>query len=276
MPLVAMPNVGIASLSGGAGRVPALDPAVLRGVRGAGRGARRPDHRWLLRDDAGTDRGDPRGVRHRPSTAPDHRARGLGSARARRCRADGRDGAGQGLPRGTLGRQRRARSTEGRLARRARGRDPSTRGLREGRVRRRQRQPDGAGAHERADDVRSPAARDGRRDDPPRDTQGCHRDGTRRTAARCARRGGTQHPRGDGRPTQRGGLSRVARGLRARLDRRRRGRVGAQPRRGLHGQDARRARPRSSAASPSTRPRTTSTSRPSASDGRSRRARGSR
>ena len=71
-------------------RLPPLDAGLLRRVRGPGSRPRRDDRRWLLRDDAGPDRGGPRGLRRRPRRARDRRGRRAG-ARARTCREPGGD-----------------------------------------------------------------------------------------------------------------------------------------------------------------------------------------
>ena len=63
LPLVAMPNVGLASIVGRPRRLPALEPGLLRRVRGARPRARRPDRRRVLRHDARPDRGHPHRAR---------------------------------------------------------------------------------------------------------------------------------------------------------------------------------------------------------------------
>ena len=86
-PLAALPNLGLASLAGGTGHLPARDAGVLRRVRGPGAQPRRRDRRGLLRDDTDRDRLHPR--RPRRGACP------VGSARGRRADAGGRrDDAG--------------------------------------------------------------------------------------------------------------------------------------------------------------------------------------
>ena len=80
--LAALPNVGSRQPGGQPRRLPARDARLLRRVRGAGAPARRRDHRRLLRDDAGADRGDPR--RDRGGSRSGRAAR-RPRARARRC-----------------------------------------------------------------------------------------------------------------------------------------------------------------------------------------------
>ena len=60
LPLAALPNIGLASLSGGRVDLPACDARVLRRVRRAGAQPRRAGDRRLLRHDPDRDRGDPR------------------------------------------------------------------------------------------------------------------------------------------------------------------------------------------------------------------------
>ena len=74
--------------------------------------------------------------------------------------------------------------------------------------------------------------------------------------ARRARGGGAERPGGNGRPAARRRLPRVAGRLRGRLDRAGAAPLVPQPRRGLRRQGASTRRPRSSSASPSTRPPT--------------------
>ncbi len=69
--LAALPNVGLATFTGHAPRLPACDARVLRRVRGASACARRSADRRLLRHDARADRGDPRRRRREPHGAAD-------------------------------------------------------------------------------------------------------------------------------------------------------------------------------------------------------------
>ena len=57
------------------GHLPALDARVLRRVRRAGGCARGADRGWLLRDDACSDRGDPRSLRRGPRAEPSRSSR---------------------------------------------------------------------------------------------------------------------------------------------------------------------------------------------------------
>ena len=81
--LAALPNVGLASMSGQRIVFPHATPAYFGRVRRAGARARRARDRRLLRHDAGADRGDPRGGRRRP---PARRLAARPRARRRRRR----------------------------------------------------------------------------------------------------------------------------------------------------------------------------------------------
>ena len=83
VPLAALPNIGLASLAGGRVVYPHSTPEYFAEFAVQAVGARRADRGRLLRDDAGPDRGRPRGVRRRPRRPHDDRGRRAG-ARARR------------------------------------------------------------------------------------------------------------------------------------------------------------------------------------------------
>ena len=274
-PLAALPNIGLASLSGGRVDLPARDAGVLRRVRGARARPRRAADRRLLRHDADRDRRDPRRDR-----------RGAGAARAaRRRRARARRRARRDEHETRLA----ARPARGPLRRLGPARPAARRhyaGLLEvaaaihdaglGALRRHQRQRDRAARDERADGGGRDRACGRDRDDPAPDAARHDDHGARVDAARRARRGRPQHPRRHRRPARGRRLPGLARRLRGRLDRAHAPDLAPEPRREL--QRARRStrRPRSSSASPSTRPPTTSTSRSTASGGRSTPARASR
>ena len=86
LPLAAMPNIGLASMSGGRVDLPARGARVLRRVRRPCAGARRDGDRRLLRHDADRDRRDPgraRRAARAPRAARGRRARAGGGGRAR-------------------------------------------------------------------------------------------------------------------------------------------------------------------------------------------------
>ena len=113
--------------------------------------------------------------------------------------------------------------------------------LRQGRLRRHQRQPDGPRPRERADGRGRDRARLRHRDDPAPDPARHLDHGPRVAAARRARRGRPQRARGHRRPARGRRLPGLARRLRGRLDRPLADRLAAEPRRGLQRQGHRRA-----------------------------------
>ena len=147
-PLAALPNVGLASMSGGRVVFPHATPEYFAEFA-AQAGARRADHRRLLRHDAGADRGDPPRDRREPreprparsasaSTATPGRRRSEPRRARSGCSRDGEFVVSVQLDPPLGGRTpgcSRSRSALKRLGRRA--------------VRRRQRQPARPGADER-------------------------------------------------------------------------------------------------------------------------------
>ncbi len=117
-PLAALPNIGLASLSGGRVIFPHATPGLLRGVRRARPRARREDHRRLLRHDPGRDRRDSLGRRGGAEAARTARLRG---ARAGRLpgRGAARDRPRAGAPGARMGRLGPARPAARRQHRRA-------------------------------------------------------------------------------------------------------------------------------------------------------------
>ena len=82
--LAALPNIGLASMTGSRMTFPHATAGVLQRVRRPGARARRRDDRRLLRDDADRDRRDPRGDRRGPRgdlLGPGARARRTGPGR---------------------------------------------------------------------------------------------------------------------------------------------------------------------------------------------------
>ena len=73
--LAALPNVGLATISGSRVAFPHATPGVLRRVRRPRAGARRAADRRLLRHDTGADRGDPRAIDENRAARPAPRAR---------------------------------------------------------------------------------------------------------------------------------------------------------------------------------------------------------
>ena len=240
-PLAALPNVGLASLSGGRVIYPHATPEYFAEFAAHARqlGAR------LIGGCCGTtparDRRDPLGGR---GGARAERAAGRDGARAAGAEARRRrrgDGARAQAARGRVGHLRRARPAEGRHLRLdARGR-ADAQGLRQGRLRRHQRQPDGPRAGERAHGLGGDRARLRHRDDPARHSARHVDHGPGVAAARRPRGRRPQHPLGHRRPAGDRRLPRLARRLRGGLDRALAGRLEAQPRRGLQRQGHRRA-----------------------------------
>ena len=221
--------------TGDAARVPARDAGVLRRVRRPRARARRARDRRLLRHDAGADRGDPRGGRREPQARTPCRARGS----AQRSRSpprprSRRSSSGCSPPASSSSRCSSIR----RSAARRRASSRPRRAIRESglaqvvdvndnpRARARMSGLMASVAHPARGGHRGRAAPDPARLDDRR---------ARVAAARRARRGRAQRPRGDRRRPGAGRLSRHGLGVRRRRDRARRADDAAERRHDFHG-----------------------------------------
>ena len=257
-PLAALPNVGLASLSGGRVIYPHATPEYFAEFAAHARqlGAR------LIGGCCGTTPLEIAAIasaveeEREPSAPLDVVERELVEPRPRRRRL--RDRARAEAARGRVGHLRRARPAEGRHLRRDARRRARAEALRQGRLRRHQRQPDGPRPRERADGRGGDRARLRHRDDPARHAARHLDHGPRVAAARRARRGRPQRPRGHRRPARDRrlpGLARAStRSTRSASRRSSRSSTGARTTTAR----ASTRRPRSSSAWPSTRRRTTS------------------
>ena len=245
--LAALPNVGLASMSGQRIVFPHATPAYFAEFAAQARalGAR------LIGGCCGTTPAQVAAIRE----AVDANRRPAGSflVQEREQVAPFEPATGETQLGATAARRRVRPLGPGRSAARSESRGADRDGARRSRlgpraVRRRQRQPARAGTDERNHGVGRDRAVHGRRDDPAPDAARHDDHRPRVAAARRARRGRAEHPRGHGRPARGGRLPRHPRRLRRRLDRARRADREAQ-RRARTGTGARSTRrPRSSRA----------------------------
>ena len=240
-PLAALPNIGLASLSGGRVIYPHATPEYFAEFAAHARqlGAR------LIGGCCGTTPLEIAAIasaveeERKPSAPLDVVERELVEPGLERGAYETELGAP--AARGRVGHLCRARPAEGRHLRRDARRRARAEALRQGRLRRHQRQPDGPRPRERADGRGGDRARLRHRDDPPRHARATARSWASSPAPRRARRGRPQPPGGHRRSARDRRLPWLPGRLRGRLDRPLAGRLEAQPGRGLQREGHRRS-----------------------------------